>query len=324
MTTPVLQAKHSHLRRGIFSRPIDKQQADGPPLVIETLRQHFGPKFSPPTAILPPPSDPDRLRYELTKIAPAACETRCSLMNLISSKSVAIIVRKFHLPTCTIDERKVLLYSLSANMRYPNATDARDTVVWPIIVRTTDQVNDGAQGANYFVKHSASATEAESRTDSAFAAEPERYFFLYVNQAARCGGGLSRVGSNAEGRVAAATHRNRLFSFCAPRSFPRAGHATPTYPFAPILTGTNAIRRRPDTLAKGLQGPPDFDTPGVREAAKQLMHSLEHAPEEPVMNLQDDSMVLVDNQRAVHARTAFRRRERLLCRVRFHIKKRAR
>jgi alpha-ketoglutarate-dependent taurine dioxygenase len=76
-------------------------------------------------------------------------------------------------------------------------------------------------------------------------------------------------------------------------------------------------------LGKGLEDSPDFDTPDVRQAAKQLMHSLEHAPEELAMTLQDDSMVMADNHRAVHARTAFRDRERSLFRVRFHSKKRA-
>lgn len=195
-------------------------------IIIEGLRQHFGPKFDPLTTILPPPTDPDRLQYELMKIAPTTCGVGCSLMNLISSKAVAIIVPKLHLLTCTVDERKVPLYSLSVIMGYPTATDARDTVAWPIIVRTTNQVNNRAQSANYFVTHSESNAEAEYHTDSTFDAEPERYFFLYVNHAARCGGGLSRVRSNAEtirylqnsadGRAAAATLRNRLFP-SAPR-----------------------------------------------------------------------------------------------------------
>lgn len=195
----------------------------------------------------------------------------------------------------------------------------------------TNQVNDESQSANYFVTHSESDTEGEYHTDSTFDAEPERYFLLYVNQAARCGGELSRVRSNAavirylqnsaDGQPAAATLRNRLFPFRIPSAFPGGGSAASTYIDVPIPTGTNTIRWRPDTLAKGLEDSPDFDTPDVRAAAKQLMHGLEHAPEELAMNLQDDSMVLVDNHRAVHARTAFRDRERSLFRARFHSKK---
>jgi hypothetical protein len=69
VTAPVLRADHSQLRSRIFSCSINKKWVDDLPLILAALRQHFGPKFDPLTAILPS-TDLDQLRYELMKISP--------------------------------------------------------------------------------------------------------------------------------------------------------------------------------------------------------------------------------------------------------------
>lgn len=319
-------AEIRELRRGIFNRQINDQWVRETPSVIETLKEHFN--FDPLTTILPPSPEPDRLRYELMMAAPTVCQIGCSLMNLLSRKAVVVIVSQMHLGACTVEERKLMLYALSVIMGYPTGTDPRENaVVWPVTAR--------AKNGQYFATYSELDSEAEYHTDAQYYADPERYFLLYVNRAARCGGGLSRVRSNAEimrhlqdspeGRAAIAVLRNRLYPFRIPSVYTRSGSAEDiAYTFAPVLTGTETIRWRRDTIEKGLGELDDFDGPEVRKATQQLLRAFKDAPEELVMNLPDDSLILVDNHRAVHARAAFKDQERFLFRVRFHNQKHVR
>ncbi len=321
-------ARHEvrEIRKGIFTQSIDSDWVTELPSIGEALREHFA--FDPLTTILPPSVDPDRLRDELMRAAPAMCKVGRGLMDSLTGNAVAILVPKLHLQSCAIEQQRILLYSLSAIMGYPSAADRREnTVVWPVFSRVRS-------GGEYFATFSEHNNEAEYHSDTQYDSDPERYFFLYVNRAARCGGGVSRIRANAEviryleaspeGRAALTALRNRLYPFRVPSVFTSSGSAQEVaYHFAPILTQQDTFRWRRDTLEKGLNELREFDTAEVRESVGILLRALDDAPEELVICLEDDSMVLVDNHRALHARTSFTDQDRFLFRVRFHDKGRA-
>ncbi|AEW99173.1 TauD/TfdA family dioxygenase [Streptantibioticus cattleyicolor] len=298
---------------------VDPEWADDLPAAHDVLERHFGtPVYG---SGLTPSDRPDELRAALL----ASCERLSgvvrTLTEVLRTDSVVVVPRT-HLAGLDVEDRGVMLYSLALGLGYPTGTDPRHSqVVWPVTAR--------ARNGDYFATYSELDSEAAYHTDAQYYPDPERYFLLYAVRAARCGGGesllranahiLEFMGATAQGRRAMKVLQALDVPFRIPSVYTDSGKAEErVYTFAPILGEHNTLRWRKDTVEKGLAERPEYDHPALREAIGILETALREAPQEVRTTLGDDSLVLVDNHRAVHARTAFRDHGRHLLRIRFH------
>ncbi|GAB2701520.1 hypothetical protein GCM10010442_19410 [Kitasatospora kifunensis] len=308
------------LADGIEEIEIDPEWAGDLPVLREVLTEHFGSPIQ--GSKLTPSAQPDVLRAELLARSRHLAGLVEELQEAIAARASVIVVPQMHLAHLDVEDRGVLLYSLTVGMGYPTGTDPRERqVVWPVTAR--------AKNGNYFATFSELDTEATYHTDAQYYPDPERYFLLYAVHAARCGGGESRIRANrhvmefmnstGEGRRAIRVLQALNIPFRIPSVYTKSGTAEEKkYTFAPVIGENNTLRWRKDTVEKGLAELPEYDHPDLRDSLKLLESALNDAPQEVRLTLGDDSLVLVDNHRAVHARTAFTDHERHLLRIRFH------
>ncbi|MDH6126511.1 alpha-ketoglutarate-dependent taurine dioxygenase [Kitasatospora sp. GP82] len=244
------------------------------------------------------------------------------LREALRDRASVIVVPRMHLAHLDVEDRGVLLYCLAVGLGYPTGTDPRQNqVVWPVTAR--------AKNGEYFATYSELDSEAAYHTDAQYYPDPERYFLLYAVWSARCGGGESRLRTNdhimehlsasGEGRRALRVLRALDVPFRIPTVYTGSGRAEEKkYTLAPVIGEKNTLRWRKDTVEKGLAERPEYDHPDLRDSLRTLETALAEAPHEVRLTLGDDSLVLVDNHRAVHARTAFTDHQRHLLRIRFH------
>ncbi|GGU65309.1 hypothetical protein GCM10010211_33030 [Streptomyces albospinus] len=308
------------LADGIEEIDIDPAWGEDLPVLLEVLEQHFGSAVA--GTLLTPSSQPDELRAALLNRSAELADLVEKLQGIFLGDASAIVIRKMHLDHLDVDDRGVLLYCLAVGMGYPTGTDPRQKqVVWPVTAR--------AKSGEYFATYSELDSEAEYHTDAQYYPDPERYFLLYAVRAARCGGGENKVRANAhiteflsetpEGRRAMKVLQALHVPFRIPSVYTDSGEAQEKrYTFAPILGEQNTLRWRKDTVEKGLAELPEYDHPDLRDALEMLESALAEAPHEVRLTLEDDSFLVVDNHRAVHARTAFTDHDRHLLRIRFH------
>jgi alpha-ketoglutarate-dependent taurine dioxygenase len=175
--------------------------------------------------------------------------------------------------------------------------------VWPVAV-TTDQT-----GATFSIR----AGEAGLHTDAQYRRVPEDLVCLFAARPA-ASGGVTRLLHAANTRAALLRHpkgewalqvlARPSWSWKAPEIF----EAEPPFR-APVLPGDGTVRWRIDTLAPGL-------TAAQELAAAVFETSIQAAPEVVEVALGAGDVVVVDNHRTLHGRTAFSDPRRLLLRVR--------
>jgi alpha-ketoglutarate-dependent taurine dioxygenase len=308
------------LANEIVEIQLDPKWVEDLPVLRDVLQDHFG--IPAHGSRLAPSEQPDTLRAELLSHSRYLTDVVNTLRNTITGRVSALIVPRMHLDRLDVEDRGVMLYAMTVGMGYPTGTDPRQhQVVWPVTARATS--------GDYFATYSELDSEAKYHTDAQYYPDPERYFLLYVVRAARCGGGESRLRANnhlieflnqtPDGRRAIRVLQALKVPFRIPSVYTNSGKAEEKkYTFAPIFGENNTLRWREDTVEKGLAELPEYDHPDLRDALKMLKLALASAPHEVRITLGDDSLVLVDNHRAVHARTAFTDHSRHLLRIRFH------
>ncbi|MFE3647342.1 TauD/TfdA family dioxygenase [Streptomyces sp. NPDC059152] len=308
------------LADGIEEIDIDSEWVDDLPVLRDVLERHFGSAVA--GSRLTPSPQPDELRAALLNRSARLADLVERLQGVLLGDASAVVVRKMHLDHLDVDDRGVLLYCLAAGMGYPTGADPRrNQVVWPVTASARSREFEAARPELDF--------EAEYHTDSQYHPDPERYFLLYAVRAARCGGGDNRVRANAhiteflagtpEGRKAMRVLEALDVPFRIPSDYADSGEAPEKrYTFAPILAERNTLRWRRDTVEKGLAELPEYDHPDLRDALGMLESALAEAPHEVRLTLVDDSFIVVDNHRAVHARTEFADLDRHHLGIRFH------
>ena len=313
-------ATRKPLTHGIAEVEIGPDWIEDLQAVRTVLQEHFG--HAPEGSRLVPSDRPDDLRDAVLACAPRLAVTAAALKEVITGTASALIIPRMHLKDLDVEDRGVLLYSLSLAMGYPTGTDPRQRqVVWPVTAR--------AKSGAYFATYSEVDSEATYHTDAQYYPDPERYFLLYVVHAARCGGGESKLRSNEhimqfleaseEGRRALKVLQALNVPFRIPSVYTESGKAEERkYTLAPVIGEDGTLRWREDTVTKGLAERPEYDHPDLRAALHMLGRAFAEAPHEVRTTLGDDSLLLVDNHRTIHARTAFTDHNRHLLRIRFH------
>jgi len=229
-------------------------------------------------------------------------------------------------PELTATEASQYLLSwLDAAVTFRAHTAEADSLVWDIRPRV-DQGQSRAQAT--FSEHQAAA---EFHTDSSYLQHPEQYIALYCLQAARCGGGKTLLVSGDE--------LAQLLAFQAPESHRLLHeHALPfhipdvflepeqlPWHYGPVLAHSPfRIRYRQDTLKRGfVQAPLSEHLPrqavfGAFQTLQRLL--LTASPVQMALFLQAGDLLLLNNWRVLHARTAFEDSQRHLLRLRFDLK----
>lgn len=255
------------------------------------------------------------LRAALFQAAPGLDALAERLRNALRG-ATAVLIPKVGLEAFAAGERATLAYSLAMSLGNPTAADSKQ-VIWDVKARQNE--------STYFSTFSETDGEAAYHTDTQYFPEPEASFILYCMEEARCGGGQSSIldaralRADIESSMpwVAETLASRTLPFRVPSAFVTGGDAdTIEATLAPIFAKTPLIRYRRDTLAAGLLYFPEHADAAAHKALDAFEHELANSEHQADFFMPRDSLVLVDNHRALHARTAFQDHERHLLRIR--------
>jgi len=168
--------------------------------------------------------------------------------------------------------------------------------VWPVRPRTTDPAATFSQRAGAALLH----------TDAAYRADPEPLFALFCAQPA-ADGGLSRLLAAADAvrdldPAVAEQLRRPVWRWAPPSVF---GGSPDTA--RPVLGPDGGLRWRPDNLTVAAD---------LAQTAAAFTAHVESHPCLVQLPLPADTVLVCDNSRVLHGRTAFADQRRLLLRVR--------
>lgn len=267
------------------------------------------------------PLDPQSLelyRRRLAEVAPGLCDFAQAVKIRLLCGAMAVEVDQIGLKELPLATKRHVLYALANLIGEPTATDPRRRrVLWDVKPRSLPP--------GHFATFSEHDGEARFHTDTQYYPNPERFFFLYAVQAARCGGGKSyfadatdlihRMTRTASGCRAFATLSTVRVPFRSPSAFARSNEAE--YTWAPIITAVPLIRYREDTLLDCEHCFPDVPWREIKAALTCFSEAAAAASTSRTV-LPDDSIVFVNNHQALHARTEFKDQERHLIRVRMN------
>jgi alpha-ketoglutarate-dependent taurine dioxygenase len=257
-------------------------------------------------------------RLRLAEIAPQLCNFAQALKIRLLCGAMAVEVDHIGLAELTLRTKRQVLFALANLIGEPTGTDPQKRrVLWDVKPRPVPP--------GHFATFSEHDGEAQFHTDTQYYPNPERFFFLYAAQAARCGGGtsyfadatdvISRMTRTAGGCRAFATLSNVPVPFRIPSAF--AHGKEPEYTWAPIIAAVPLIRFREDTLLKCEACFPDVPWSEIKTALGCFNEAAADAATSPAV-LPDDSIVFVNNHEALHARTEFQDQDRHLIRVRLN------
>lgn len=168
-------------------------------------------------------------------------------------------------------------------------------------------------------------SEAELHTDNAFTQKPDDYFALYCVKPAACGGGeseilrlqsiLSTLRASEAGREAEQVLRTRHFPFVMPTAFSSAGGDRFDVMNAPVLS-SDTIRFRVDVIERAYQKDPSTMDESQRAALDAIKRIIDESADVKRFSLQEDELIIVNNTKVLHGRSAFRDENRHLLRIR--------
>lgn len=255
------------------------------------------------------------LRADLMTASPRLAEFVDEVRKQLVS-ACAVFIPKVGFEGLDENSRALMAYAVSVGLGTPTATDTKQ-VIWDVKARKHD--------STYFSTFSETDLEAAFHTDTQYYPVPEQTFLLYCMEPAHCGGGASSVcDARALRRDIETTEKwisdvlsDRLLPFRVPSAFvtigdPDAVQAT----LAPVFSETPLIRYRRDTLAEGLLHFPEYADRDAHRALDAFEAHLSACRHKAEFFLPRDGLIVVDNHRALHARTAFQDPDRHLLRIR--------
>lgn len=306
------------LRAGEFAvPPLARDQIEG---ALAVLADHYGGDVDP--ARLVPPDRDGPLRTDLSARAPQIFDLAGEIHDLLEGDFSALVMPRLGLDMVPVAVRSALLFALSASLGRPTATDKVDRrVVWDVKVRE-EKVKSNS--VSTFSEH---PYEADLHTDTQYFAEPERYMMLYYIVPASCGGGISTIRdlqclrlaleATPDGCWALQYLTGRALPFRIPAIFTETGSADKVeVTFAPIFGDRPAVRFRTDTLRRGLDLYPEFDTPELRRALAILNEEVARQDKLISVHMPADSLQVLNNHEALHGRSPFADYRRHVLRIR--------
>jgi hypothetical protein len=305
-------------RAGEFSAPAFGQAETARALAV--LADHYGPDLDP--ARLVPHEDEAGLRAALKRAAPGMAAIAAEIRGALDTDYSAILLSRSSLDHLDLTTRSAVLFALGLCMGSPTATDRIDRrVIWDIKVRE-QKVSTGL--VSTFSEH---PYEADLHTDTQYFQHPERYMLLYFVTAAACGGGGStlrdvnclrnELSRTEEGRWAVDFLSRQELPFRIPAIFTASGDRDAVeVTVAPIFGTRPGIRFRTDTLRKGLEIHPEYDTPDVRRALGILQAEIDNRDLAIEAYLKTDSIIFINNHEALHGREPFTDFNRHVLRIR--------
>lgn len=229
---------------------------------------------------------------------------------------IAVYMPQVGIADYSASERAILAYAACLCFGNPTPTDSKQ-VIWDVKARIKE--------STYITTFSETDNEAAYHTDTQYFPVPERLFALYCIRPARCHGGYSSILDARALREDLRRDHPRLFEALARREFPfrvPSAFASTLDPgvadvtLAPVFSSDVFMRYRHDMLEKGFKCVPELRDGEAQWAIDQLEIMLKKSPHQAEFFMEEDSMVFVDNHRALHARTAFSDHERHLVRIR--------
>jgi alpha-ketoglutarate-dependent taurine dioxygenase len=264
------------------------------------------------------PQSSELYRRRLAEVAPGLCEFAQAVKIRLLCGAMAVEVDQIGLKELPLQTKRQVLYALANLIGEPTATDPRKRrVLWDVKPRPVPP--------GHFATFSEHDGEAQFHTDTQYYPKPERFFFLYAVQAARCGGGESYFADATEiiGRMTRTASGCRAFTtlatvqvpFRIPSAFARGNE--PQYTWAPIIAAVPLIRYREDTLLDCEHSFPAVPWREIKTAVMCFNEAAAYVSTSRAV-LPDDSIVFVNNHQALHARTQFQDQDRHLVRVRLN------
>jgi alpha-ketoglutarate-dependent taurine dioxygenase len=298
--------------------PSPKGLADEAKAVIRATSE-VKPCLDDPVEIDPlDPGDVGPYRQRLAAVAPELFRFARAVRIRLLCGAIVVQVDDLGLKGLPHETKSYLLFALANLIGETTATDPkRRRVLWDVRPRPTPP--------GHFATFSEHDGEARFHTDTQYYPNPERFFFLYVVHAARCGGGLSQFAGASDliDRMTRTEQGSRAFDtlcsvpvpFRVPSAFAR-GNA-PEYTWAPVIAAAPLIRYREDTLLDCEAHFPDVPWREIKSAVECFNEAAARASTARA-SLPDDAIVFVNNHQALHARTEFHDQNRHLIRVRMH------
>lgn len=256
-------------------------------------------------------------RAHLREAAPRVADLAARVECLFKRGTMAAVAPSLGIERQPLEAQRHVLFALSQLLGAPTATGPRDRrVLWDVKVR--------AATSGQFTTFSEDDSEAELHTDNGFSADPEPIFFLYVVQAARCGGGMSyfangcrirdRLTRTSRGRDALDLLRRAPVPFRVPPVFCHDSKI-PEFNAATVFGERPTMRFRQDVILRGLDADPAPGNDEIRDAVNLVADTARSVKTSDCM-LPTGAIAFVDNHDALHGRARFRDAERHLIRVR--------
>ncbi len=247
----------------------------------------------------------------------SASELKKEIIGHLESDFGYVIVRNTNYPTGDVDVIIEKFTDFCANLGELEVHDD-SAIVWHIKPRKSESK------VFTFSEHN---DEAPFHTDSQYRQEPENYQALYAIKKADCGGGLSSIITLKSILKVLDAHPNgkelrRIFTeidlpFAVPTVFKKEKDNDKEVIYGKVL-GDNKIRYRYDTLIKGLEFVPGILTDEQVEMITYFEKLVNEDHESESYMLQNGDILVLNNRRVMHKRSAFEDWERHLLRIRFN------
>ncbi len=228
-----------------------------------------------------------------------------------------VIVKNTNYPLDNVDTIMAKFTDFCANLGALEVHDDSE-IVWHIKPRKSESK------VFTFSEHN---DEAPFHTDSQYRQEPENYQALYAIKKADCGGGLSSIITLKSILKVLDAHPNgkelrRIFTevdlpFAVPTVFKKEPDNDKEVIYGKVL-GDNKIRYRYDTLMKGLEYSPGALSDEQIEMITYFEKLVNEDHESESYMLENGDMLVLNNRRVMHKRSAFSDWNRHLLRIRFN------
>lgn len=242
-------------------------------------------------------------------------------VNKLLRRGVATLVVE-ELPFAQLDlarSKQALLAFASCIGRPVSADPHRPNLVWEVCPKS-------GLPSDYTPTITEHCGDAALHTDSAFKRSPETYVLLFAYKPAADGGGLSQVLSaqhllnslsqSPDGRRCIRLLRETRFPFQVPTAFTKDRlDSIVEWVSAPILSRQGKIRYRHDLIVSALDHGVTSLSPESQWAIAHTVRELEQLTPKSLL-LRSGDLLVLNNQRVLHGRTAFEDRDRMLLRVR--------
>ena len=308
-------SKKNELAPGMAIFSISSSWAENVSKSVEVIHSYYdvesGENFTPHT-------DEVTLRREVLGASSALADLEGGIKDLMSRKYCGIVID--NLGIRGDEHRNSVLYSIALALGYPTPTDRESLILWDVKSRQ-------GLAQDYQATFSEKTVSAELHTDSSFYERPEEAFFLYVANAAKCGGGRSLMLSAREiadalletprGRDCFSTLSKAIFPFETPMAFSSSSGNQPLeITVASIFGDKPYFRFRYDLIKKGFAARPDLATAEALEAIDMLLNVIENKVKIVDHWFSDDNLIIANNHMNLHGRTKFSDQNRHLIRAR--------